>query len=247
MRELRRTPHDRVRCLYSQQPHYNEYRKIDEGVVMAKKIVAINASPRAKWNTAQLVREAAAGAADTGAEVEVIDLYKLEPFMGCRSCFACMTKNSWDTCSVKDGLTETLAKLREADGIILGTPNYFGRPTAGFRALYERLCFQHLTYNVQAFNSNEHLVPVLFIMTSNAPAETYDANGYTAMLAEHTGTLERFIGPTTVFISGNTLQTNHYEKFDWNLFDIEAKQQRHEEIFPQELAEVRDLAAKLFG
>ena len=26
---------------------------------MAKKIVAINCSPRAKWNTAQLVREAA--------------------------------------------------------------------------------------------------------------------------------------------------------------------------------------------
>ena len=54
-----------------------------------KKIVAINASPRPEWNTGTLVREAARGAEAEGAEVTVIDLYKLEKFMGCMSCFAC--------------------------------------------------------------------------------------------------------------------------------------------------------------
>ena len=211
-----------------------------------KKIVAINASPRVKWNTAQLVREAAKGAEDAGAEVEVIDLYKLEPFMGCRSCFHCMTEKNFDTCVIRDGLAETLAKIREADGLILGTPNYFGRPTAGFRALFERLCFQHLTYNVEKFNSNERSIPVLFIMTSNAPAETYAANGYDAMIEEHVKTLQTFIGPVKTFVSGNTLQTEHYDRYDWTLFDIEAKQQRHEEVFPEELAEVRSLAASMF-
>ena len=43
-----------------------------------KKIVAINCSPRIAWNTATLVREAAKGAEGRGAEVEMIDLYKLE-------------------------------------------------------------------------------------------------------------------------------------------------------------------------
>ena len=42
-----------------------------------KKIIAINGSPRSGWNTDILVREAAAGAAAAGAEVEFIDLYKL--------------------------------------------------------------------------------------------------------------------------------------------------------------------------
>ena len=42
-----------------------------------KKIVAINCSPRTTWNTAALVREAAKGAQEQGAEVEVFDLYKL--------------------------------------------------------------------------------------------------------------------------------------------------------------------------
>ena len=37
-----------------------------------KKIVAINASPRANWNTAQLVKEAVKGAESVGVEVEYI-------------------------------------------------------------------------------------------------------------------------------------------------------------------------------
>jgi len=214
---------------------------------MAKKIIAVNASPRATWNTAQAVRAAAEGAVDAGAEVEVVDLYKLEPFTGSRSCFACMTEKSFDRCAIKDGLTDVLAKMREADGIILGSPNYFGRPTAGFRALYERLVFQHLTYQQERFSSNEHMVPVLFIMTSNAPEEFYDAGGYTAMIDEHVNTLSRFIGPTKAYVCGNTLQTDRYDLFKWDIFDIGEKKRRHEEVFPSELAEVRELAVSMFA
>ena len=54
---------------------------------IVKKIVAINASPRANWNTAQLVKEAGLGAKGQNAEVKVIDLYKLDKFTGCISCF----------------------------------------------------------------------------------------------------------------------------------------------------------------
>ena len=54
-----------------------------------KKIIAINASPRTGWNTSDLVREAAKGAESAGAEVKVFDLYKLEKFSGCISCFGC--------------------------------------------------------------------------------------------------------------------------------------------------------------
>lgn len=212
-----------------------------------KTVIAVNASPRAKWNTAQAVREAAAGAQDAGAHIEVFDLYKLEPFMGCRSCFACMTEKSWDRCAIKDGLSEVLDKISQADGLILGSPNYFGRPTAGFRALFERLCFQHLTYQAEQFCSNERRIPVLFIMTSNAPIESYEVTNYDEMLAEYEQTLGNFVGPTKSFVCGNTLQTDRYDMFKWNVFDVAAKQQRHEEVFPSELAEVRKLASELFA
>lgn len=209
------------------------------------KIVAINASPRVKWNTAQLVREAAAGAQEQGAQVQVVDLYQLDKFTGCISCFACKLPAHEGQCRCKDGLTPVLDAIREADGLILGSPNYLGNLTAGFRALYERLAFQSLTYRAEAPCCNQHLIPILLITTSNHPAEGYDANGYTAMLEAYERTLGMFVGPTKTFVSGNTLQVSDYSRYNWTFFDIKAKQKRHEEIFPQELAWARELGAQL--
>ena len=54
-----------------------------------KKIVAINASPRKGWNTDMIVMEAAKGAESAGAYIKKTDLYKIEKFTGCISCFGC--------------------------------------------------------------------------------------------------------------------------------------------------------------
>ena len=99
-----------------------------------KKIVAINCSPRTAWNTATLVREAAKGAEEQGAEVTVIDLHKLEKFTGCSSCFGCKLPQSLGKCICKDGLAPVLEEIRNADGLVIGSPNYLGDVTAGFRA-----------------------------------------------------------------------------------------------------------------
>ena len=120
-----------------------------------KKIVAINASPRANWNTAQLVKEAGLGAKGQNAEVKVIDLYKLDKFTGCISCFGCKLPANLGKCICKDGLADVLEEIRTADGLILGTPNYLGEVTAGFRALFERLIFQYLTYKKEVSGYDE--------------------------------------------------------------------------------------------
>ena len=124
-----------------------------------------------------------------------------------------------------------LDAIREADGLIIGSPNYLSELTASFRALYERLIFQNLTYNMETPCCNERPVPVLLIMTSNAPD-----TGYRELLRNYQQTLSRFVGPTEVLVSGDTLQLKDYSKTDWpwTLFDPEAKQERHETVFPQE-------------
>lgn len=205
-----------------------------------KKIIAVNASPRTGWNTSLLVNEAAKGAASAGAEIEVIDLYKLDKFSGCISCFGCKREVSYGRCACRDGLTPVLDKIRNADGLIIGTPNYLGEGTAGFRALYERLVFQVLTYNREQMCCNEHPIPVLLIMTSNAPDQMY-----AQLLKNYQGTLSNFVGPTTTFACGDTLQVNDYSKFNWTLFDPAAKQARRETDFPQKMAQVFDLGAAL--
>ena len=106
---------------------------------MAKKIIAVNAGPRKGWNTDTLIDEAIKGAESAGAEVQKFNLFRLEKYTGCISCFGCKKNKYKGNCIRKDGLTEVLDAIREADGLIIGSPNYLGELTASFRALYERL------------------------------------------------------------------------------------------------------------
>ena len=199
-----------------------------------KKIVAINCSPRATWNTATLVREAAKGAENQGADVTIIDLYKLEKFTGCVSCFGCKLPENLGKCICKDGLTPVLAEIRGADGLIIGSPNYLGDMTAGFRALYERLIFQSLTYKTEIRSYNQKQIPVLMIMTSNASEDFYEQIGYDTMLKRYQGTIGTFVGPTKILISSDTLQVKDYSRYNWTMFNPKAKKQRHETVFPED-------------
>lgn len=209
---------------------------------MTKKIIAVNAGPRKGWNTDTLATEAAKGAESAGALVERFDLYRLEKFTGCISCFGCKKEINKGRCICRDGLTPVLDAIREADGLIIGSPNYLSELTAAFRALYERLIFQNLTYNMERPCCNEHPIPVLLIMTSNAPDDMYQE-----LLKNYQQTLSQFVGPAEVFVSGNTLQLKDYSKTDWpwTMFDAKAKQTRHETVFPQECKRAYELGASL--
>ena len=79
-------------------------------------------------------------------------------------------------------------------------------------------------------------------MTSNAPDTMY-----AGLLQNYQNTLSRFIGPTKVLVSGETLQLKDYSKTDWpwTMFDPEARQKRHETVFPKECKKAYDAWAAL--
>ena len=170
------------------------------------------------------------------------DLFRLEKFTGCISCFGCKKEKFKGHCVCRDGLTPVLDAIRESDGLIIGSPNYLSELTSSFRALYERLIFQNLTYNLETPCCNERPIPVLLIMTSNAP-DTF----YKDLLQNYQRTLNGFVGPTEVLVSGNTLQLKDYSKTDWKwtMFDPEDKQKRHNEVFPQECRKAFGMGAAL--
>lgn len=210
---------------------------------MGKKIIAVNAGPRMGWNTETLITEASKGAESAGAEVKRYDLFRLEKYTGCISCFGCKKEKFKGHCICRDGLTPVLDDIRTADGLIIGSPNYLGELTASFRALYERLVFQNLTYSMDPMCCNENMIPVLLIMTSNAPDYSYQT-----LLQNYQQTMSRYVGPTKVFVSGDTLQLKDYSKTDWPwYFNAEAKYKRHETVFPEECKEIFLLGSKLFG
>ena len=209
---------------------------------MAKRIVVVNAGPRRGWNTDTLVTRAAEGAESAGASIERFDLYDLDRFTGCVSCFGCKRERFKGHCVCRDALTPVLDAIRTSDGLIIGSPNYLSELTASFRALYERLVFQNLTYNLEQPCCNEHPIPVLLIMTSNAPD-----TAYLGLLERYRQTLSRFVGPTEVLVSGDTLQVADYGKLDWewSMFDPAAKKLRHETVFPAECEKAFQAGAAL--
>ena len=131
-------------------------------------------------------------------------------------------------------MAPVLDAIRNADGLIIGSPNYLGDMTAGFRALFERLIFQALTYKTEFRSYNKKQIPVLLIMTSNASEDYYAQIGYDAMLQRYQGSFNTFVGPTKILISSDTLQVKDYSRYNWTMFDPEAKKHRHETVFPED-------------
>ena len=209
-----------------------------------KKIVIVNAGPRKGFNTDTLLRDAEEALKEEGNEVRYFDLYRLEAYTGCVSCFGCKKEKFKGTCIKKDGLAPVLEAVRGADGLIVGSPNYFSDLTAAFRAFYERLLFPYLTYNAEHPSCNERSIPVLLLMTSNAPKGMYASR-----LEEYRNAFSRFVGPTTLYHCDDTMQLRDYSKTDWpwTYFDPEHKKLRHEEVFPKQREEFKALSKKIFG
>ena len=104
------------------------------------KVVAFNASARKDGNTAILLNVVLDELKAEGIGTELIQLAG-RPLQGCLACYKCF-KNQNGRCSVeKDALNECLSRMREADGILLGSPTYFSDVTATMRALIERAGF----------------------------------------------------------------------------------------------------------
>ncbi len=205
-----------------------------------KKIVAINASPRKGWNTDMIVMEAAKGAERAGAYIKKTDLYKIEKFTGCISCFGCKREKNLGQCIYKDGLTPVLEEIKKADGLIIGSPNYMGDFSAAFRSLYERLIFQYITYNTEVQSYNDHRIPVLLIMTSNAPDDSY-----MELMNKYKAVFDSFIGPTEILAVGETMQVSDYSQFNWTMFNAEDRKVRRETVFPEQCRKAFEAGVRL--
>ncbi len=98
------------------------------------KILGIVGSPRKGGNTEILVREALAGAAESGAETELV-LVAGKSIAPCDGCGAC---NKTGICKIKDDMQPIYRQMESADGIIFGTPVYFANVSAQTKAIIDR-------------------------------------------------------------------------------------------------------------
>jgi len=107
---------------------------------MSMKVVAFNGSPNQAGNTYQAIRMVADQLKSEGIEVEIVHVgHKV--VRGCIACGGCM-KNQDEKCVLPgDEVNEWIQKMKNADGIILGSPVHYASITATLKAFLDRASF----------------------------------------------------------------------------------------------------------
>jgi multimeric flavodoxin WrbA len=101
------------------------------------KAIAFNGSARKDGNTAILINYVLGELEKEGIETEMIQLAG-QTIRGCTACRTCFEKKNQRCVIDTDIINECIAKMIEADGIILGSPVYFSDITAELKALIDR-------------------------------------------------------------------------------------------------------------
>jgi len=210
------------------------------------KLLAINGSPRKAMNTAALLEKVVAGALSRGAEAELIHL-RDHQYRGCISCFHCKNPegSSYGRCILKDDLRPILDLAHEADVLVLGSPFYFSAETSLMRAFQERLWFQYYLYSNLKPPLSPRKKAAALLYTMNVKEEDMDKYPKAGVIQIATGVMERLFGPCEVFLCTDTKQVPDYSKYEMDLWDAEAKDQRHREVFPRDLERAFEMGARL--
>jgi multimeric flavodoxin WrbA len=216
------------------------------------KVYAINGSPRKAGNTATLLQKALDGvraaAKDQTVETEMINLYDLR-YTGCTSCFACkrLGGKSYGKCAVKDDLYEVLRKVAQADGLIFGSPIYFGNITGQLLSFLERLQFPFLVYDKNRSNLAPKRMPTAFIYTMNVPEEIMSQAGYLKTFDQLASRLGHMLTRPAYMCANDTYQFDDYSKYASDAFSEEAKAAHRETQFPIDCQKAYDLGVNLLS
>lgn len=207
-----------------------------------KKIIIVDGGPRRNFNTAAMLQKFADGALSVGSQVEVkmVRLYEMA-YRGCMSCMACKIKDkASNVCKFRDALTPMLEDIAEADGLVLGSPIYFGDVTGQMRTFLERLAFPWLSYNDYSMTAPKRM-PVVLVETMNGTPERNNSQGYGSM--EYCITTA--LGEPERLIAYNTCQVKNYDRYELAGFSKDAKHQWRDEHWEQDLQNAFDAGRRM--
>ncbi|MBQ5952630.1 MAG: flavodoxin family protein [Lachnospiraceae bacterium] len=101
------------------------------------KVLIVNGSPRAQGCTATALEEMRKVFAEEGIETELIHVGN-KAIRGCAACGYC---SSHGKCVFDDQVNEAAVKFEEADGLVVGSPVYYGSPNGTILAFLDRLFY----------------------------------------------------------------------------------------------------------
>ncbi|QXE89731.1 flavodoxin family protein [Geomonas subterranea] len=103
------------------------------------KVVAFNGSPNKEGNTYHAIKLVTAELEKEGVETEIVHVGN-KAIRGCIACYQCV-KNQDEQCAIKDEVNEWVQKMKEADGIILGSPVHYSGVGGTMKSFLDRAFF----------------------------------------------------------------------------------------------------------
>ncbi len=109
------------------------------------KVIGINGSPKKDGNTAAVLKAMFEELEAQGIETEIIHI-GANVHHGCTGCGGC-SKTENGLCIYSDDIiNEAALKMREADGIIIGSPVYYSGIAGGMKAFLDRVFYTSAGY-----------------------------------------------------------------------------------------------------
>lgn len=200
------------------------------------KIIAINGSPRRNKNTAALLDNFIEGAKTVGGvDAERIDIFDYNN-RGCTSCFACKRKNSerYGLCSLNDDMTPVLEEVLKADGVVFGSPVYFGNITGQMICFLERLMYPLYSYEKGNPILTPKRMPTAFIYSMNVTEDEFNKYEYKEQLSHYERYVGFFFTPPTSMCAFNTYQFDNYFLYRSDSIDECQKAKQRDLQFPKD-------------
>jgi multimeric flavodoxin WrbA len=108
------------------------------------RVLGLSGSPRAEGNTAYAVRYALEIAAKEGAETRYLSVAG-RSIQACRGCWTCGRTGK---CVLEDDMAEIEEEMRRCDGLIIGSPVYFGLVSSQLKTVMERCVVLRPSYTL---------------------------------------------------------------------------------------------------
>ena len=113
-----------------------------------KKVVILNASPRKNGNISQMLNIIGDALFENGTEVTIIDVCKLE-FRPCIGCMKC--RSTHDCVMPEDDAKRILRLVQESDGLVVGSPCYWGNMTGQLKMLFDRWVYGMMDHSEKGY------------------------------------------------------------------------------------------------
>lgn len=101
------------------------------------RVIAFNGSARRDGNTALLIKQVLRELENAGIDTELIQLAGTR-IQGCSACSECFETLDKRCVLTNDPINDYIAKMLNAEGVILGSPTYFADLTPELKALIDR-------------------------------------------------------------------------------------------------------------